>query len=392
MAQRSDEGDMIDSTQLYKIYGTDFREMTVKLLQTVGLGEKIPSVHSKIGIKPNLVCPSPAEFGATTHPQIVAGIIEYLQSEGFKDIVIAEGSWVGDKTAEAYEYCGYRALSEEYDVPFIDTQKDKWHEVDCGGLKLQINDIVDEIDFLINVPVLKGHCQTMMTCALKNMKGLIPNVEKRHFHSMGLHDPIAHLALGIKPDFIVVDHICGDPDFEEGGNPRISNCIMAALDPVAVDSYACETLGLHVENVPYVMKAHELGVGEIDLEQISVHTIDCDGGIRVQSAAEEFKQVADAHRHHRVLDVSYAVEEIDSCSACYGNLIPALYRLKEEGLLDRLNVPIAIGQGQQGQKGKLGIGRCTKDFDVCVMGCPPDEEKIYRALREYISGQITPPL
>ena len=30
------------------------------------------------------------------------------------------------------------------------------------------------LDFLINDPVLKGHCQTKITCALKNMKGLIP--------------------------------------------------------------------------------------------------------------------------------------------------------------------------------------------------------------------------
>ena len=35
----------------------------------------------------------------------------------------------------------------------------------------------ETVDFLINVPVMKGHCQTKITCALKNMKGLIPNSE-----------------------------------------------------------------------------------------------------------------------------------------------------------------------------------------------------------------------
>ena len=80
--------------------------------------------------------------------------------------------------------------------------------------------------------------------------------------------------------------------------------------------------------------------------------------------------------------MSYAVDEVDSCSACYGVLIPVLERLKKEGLLDRLPGSIAIGQGHRGKKGLLGIGNCTAGFDICVRGCPPKEEDIYRRLRE----------
>ena len=64
-------------------------------------------------------------------------------------------------------------------------QKDKGIERDCRGMKLNVCERAANIDFLINVPVLKGHCQTKITCALKNMKGLIPNKEKRRFHSLG---------------------------------------------------------------------------------------------------------------------------------------------------------------------------------------------------------------
>lgn len=72
----------------------------------------------------------------------------------------------------------------------------------CGDMELQICECAKKVDFMINVPVMKGHCQTKITCALKNMKGLLPNKEKRHFHAMGLHRPIAHLGLGIHQDFI----------------------------------------------------------------------------------------------------------------------------------------------------------------------------------------------
>ena len=334
--------------------------MTRELLSKTDLASLIGDKKKRIGIKPNLVVASPAEFGATTHPEVVAGIVEYLQENQFENIVIVESSWVGDRTSEAFIYCGYKELCEKYDVPFIDGQKDKWHEVDCAGMKLNIIDAVDSIDFLINVPVLKGHCQTKMTCSLKNLKGLM------------------HLQAGIRQDFIVVDHICGDLDFEEGGNPVVRNCVMAAADPVLVDSYACSLLHYTPDDVPYVRMAEQLGIGSADLD--SAQIIDL-GGFHGY-AGKEMKE--DLPREHKILEVSYAVNEVDSCSACYASLSGALWRLKEEGLLDKLDTPIGIGQGMQGKTGKLGVGKCTKDFDVCIMGCPPDEDKIYNELKAYI--------
>ncbi len=378
---------MIQSNQIWKIYGTAFREMTLKLLKETDLealirgktGAGTDPGSIRIGIKPNLVCPTPSSFGATTHTEILEGIIEYLQGRGYSDIVIAEGSWVGDRTSEAYEYCGYRSLCEKYGVPFVDAQKEKSHEVDAAGMKLNITDIADTFDFLINVPVLKGHCQTRVTCALKNMKGLLPNTEKRRFHQMGLHKPIAHLSTVLKPDFIVVDHICGDYDFEEGGNPVVRNCIMAALDPVLTDSYACRIIGYTADDVPYIRLAEQLGTGTADLDALEIVHL---GGSREESTG--VYEDDERPREHKVLSVKYAVDEADSCSACYANLVPALMQLEEEGLLEKLPEKIAIGQGHQGRRGTLGIGRCTKDYDFCVMGCPPDTEKIYGELKKYI--------
>lgn len=367
---------MIERNQIWKLYGTRYKDMTVQLLNETDLAGLIGDRKTRIGIKPNLVVASPAEFGGTTHTEVVAGIIEYLQANKFENIVIAEGSWVGDRTAQAYEYCGYNALGRKYGVPLIDTQKDKWHSVDCAGMKLNIVDCVDQIDFLINVPVLKGHCQTRMTCALKNMKGLLPNSEKSRFHRMGLHKPIAHLQAGIRQDFIVVDHICGDLDFEEGGNPVVRNCVMAALDPVLVDSYACYLMHYTPDDVPYVRMAEKLGIGSTDLSRAQIINLGGPG-----SEKEELP------REDKILEVSYAVTEVDSCSACYANLVGALWKLREEGLLEKLKDPIGIGQGMQGKTGKLGVGKCTKDYDVCIMGCPPEEEKIYQELRQYILQQ-----
>ncbi len=362
----------MEKNEILRIYGTDFKANTLQLLKEADLASLIPSREARIGIKPNLVSASEASWGATTHPEIVAGIIEYLQAEGFRNLVIAEGSWVGDKTGEALELCGYYALSEQYGVPIIDTQKDGSHNVDCGGMELLLCDCVDTFDFLINVPVMKGHCQTKVTCALKNMKGLIPNKEKRHFHSMGLHKPIAHLSCGIRQDFIVVDHICGDLDFEDGGNPVVRNCIMAGRDPVLVDTFVCHLIHIDPQTVPYIPMAAALGSGSMELAAAEIRTV-----------GEEHSE-EELPRERKIVALQDAVEEVDSCSACYGYLIPALDRLKSEGLLDRLTERICIGQGWKKKTGKVGVGSCTSGFDFCIKGCPPVEDQIYRELKAYI--------
>lgn len=368
---------MLAENEILRIYGTEYTKNTIRLLEEADLASLIPSRAARIGIKPNLVSPSEASWGATTHPEIIAGILEYLHSRGFMNIVIAEGSWVGDRTAEAFEVCGYYALSEKYGVPLIDAQKERSHSVDCHGMELKICDCVKDIDFLINVPVLKGHCQTKITCALKNMKGLIPNSEKRHFHAMGLHKPIAHLSCGIRQDFIVVDHICGDLDFEDGGNPVVRNCIMASRDPVLTDTLVCSLLHIDPEEVPYIPMAAALGSGSMDLASARIRTLG-EGGTE-----EELP------RERKIVSLQDAAVEVESCSACYGYLIPALQMLKDEGLLEKLREKVCIGQGFRGKTGALGVGNCTSGFDFCVKGCPPVETQIYKELKEYILSSQT---
>lgn len=357
--------------QIYIKSGTDYKAMTVNLLEKCSLEELIGDKNKHIGIKPNLVAPVEASWGGTTHPEVLDGILAYLRQHGFKNITVMEGSWVGDKTEEAFEVCGFKSVCEKYEVPFCDMQQDKSFVRDCAGMELNICETVKNIDFLINVPVLKGHCQTKITCALKNMKGLIPNSEKRRFHSLGLHKPIAHLNAGIRQDFIVVDNICGDLDFEDGGNPVEMNRILAGRDPVLMDAYVCEIMHYAISDVPYVEQAAALGVGLGDVKQAEIIFLD-------EGARKEIP------RSRKVVEVEDAVEEVESCSACYGCLIPALEMLKREGLFDKLKEKVSIGQGYKGKKGVLGVGNCTRKFTHTLKGCPPTEEEIYEFLKQYM--------
>ena len=379
---------------ILKIHGTDYRQMTRRLLEAADLASLIGSRRARIALKPNVLGTVTPEEGATTHTELVCGAIEYLQERGFSDITIMEGAWVGDNTHSAYRLLGYYGIAERYGVTLLDLQKDKSVSCSGHGMKIHVCRSALETDFMINIPVLKGHCQTGVTCAMKNMKGVIPNSEKRRFHTLGLHKPIAHLNTIVRNDFILVDNICGDLTFEEGGRPTVMDNILAFRDPVLCDAYTCGVVGCSVSSVGYIGLAERLGVGSADLSGARI--IDLNRGSTPYSGDSSGKRTggasfagslgccggsADASVSARVASLSAYTVPREACSACYGYLLRALEILDEEGLL-REDLPgIAIGQGYRGQCGEIGVGRCTTGCGRHLEGCPAKPEDIVRFLK-----------
>ena len=349
-------------------YGDLVKEMVFDVLSRAKIEELIPK-NTTVGLKPNLVVARPASSGATTSTEVVAAVIEYLRGHGINDIIILEGSWVGDSTERAFNVCGYKDISSKYSVPLFDTKKDSSTRLSHNGLDINICDTaLKKAGFLINLPVLKGHCQTAITCALKNMKGVIPDSEKRRFHSLGLHKPIAYLNKLRKADFVLVDGLNGDLDFEEGGNPVQMNRIIGALDSVLVDSYVASLMGYEPEDIGYIKIAAEIGVGSSDLARAEIIELNRDTTMAKPTSSR------------KVAALAGYVNENMACSACYGNLIYAIARLDEEGRLSR-SQKFSIGQGFKGKaENGIGIGNCCSGFEKCVKGCPPKALDIIKAL------------
>jgi uncharacterized protein (DUF362 family) len=360
----------IKQNEIVVIYGSSPQAMILELLKEIGPEQGLEQ-SARIGIKPNLVVAEPSSSGATTTPQLVAGVIEYFQSKGYQNLCILEGSWVGERTLEAFKACGYMELSKRYNVPLIDLQKDDYREYQVEEMKLKVCNQVMNLDYLINIPVLKGHCQTKMTCALKNMKGCIPDSEKRRFHSLGLHRPIACLNKVIRQDLIVVDGMMGDLNFEEGGHPIPMNRILVAKDPVLIDSYVASLMGFECDDIPYIRIAEALGAGKTDLKQAM---------IRELNSAQNAPEIS---KFTRLGGFDNYIEEKDACSACYGSLVHALERLRERGELSKVKSKLYIGQYYRNQSIQgIGIGSCTSGFSDCIRGCPPKAKDILEYLEK----------
>lgn len=350
---------------IWQVYGTDAHVMTRQLLEACDAIRLVVPGQS-VALKPNLVLASGPEQGAVTHPGVLSGCIEYFQERGVQDISIIESSWLGDKTMRAMRRAGYDRVCERYGVPFFDLKRDKTRSVQTAAGPIDICARALDAGLLVDLPVLKGHCQTRMTCALKNLKGCIPDREKRRFHAMGLTRPIAALGAALRPGLVVVDSICGDLSFEEGGTPVQTNRMYAGTDAVQVDAYGRSLMGLSTDEVPYIELADRYGAGvarwsEDDLVLLNEPT----------DAAPYPAPTGSVARLTR------NVRQNQACSVCFASLVRALYA---SGVT--ASERIYIGQGWQGADlNGLGIGRCCAGASRCVMGCPPTADAIVRALR-----------
>ena len=348
-------------------YGDNITEITYQTLEKSDIGVYLDAGMS-VSLKPNLVVPCPASDGATTHPEVTEGVILFLKDFGIRSIKIIESSWVGDSTMRAFEYCGYNELSKKHDVALFDLKADSYTSYNYSGLDITVCDKAMGCDFLINLPVLKAHCQTGLTCCLKNLKGCIPDSEKRRFHTLGISKPVAALNAIIKTGYCLIDGICGDLSFEEGGNPVDSKRIIAGRDPLLLDSYCAELIGYHPDEIGYIKHGRELGLGEYFSKDTKLIELNA-----------SFKPSVDLKRDRIAEKYSRLIDENAACSACYASLIYALHRL---GGKAGIHGKLRIGQGFRGKSGVgIGIGACTSGFETCVSGCPPKATEIIEALR-----------
>ncbi|MDR0248671.1 MAG: DUF362 domain-containing protein [Oscillospiraceae bacterium] len=343
---------------IWSIYCKDLLQGTLELLEAAGL-KALVRPGMRVSLKPNLVMAKPPGLGATTHCEIAEGLIMYLRGLGIDDISVIESAWVGGDTEQAFDVCGYRALREKYGVALHDLKKDATTPARAGKYTFDVCRKALDTDFLINLPVLKAHCQTKLTCCLKNLKGCIPDSEKRRFHAIGLHEPIAHLARAIPVHFNVVDAVCGDLSMEEGGNPAQRNMLMAGSDMLLLDTYGAELIGLRSNEVDYLRIASGMGIGRAYEPGVTAVT-------RLREDAKP--RVAPA-RGGLAESLSAYVNEDRACSACHAALLFALRHVKPRGKIN-------VGQGFRGKPGTLGCGDCAAGCARYVPGCPPTAEAI----------------
>lgn len=123
----------MEKNDVLAVYGTDARQMARAILEAAKIEEldRLAGCAHRAQAEPG---DGAARRGrGTTHPAAAGGRRSIPAGEGVSRIKIVEGSWVGDRTQEAFDVCGYRALSERYGVPARGHAKGRFARGGRGG-------------------------------------------------------------------------------------------------------------------------------------------------------------------------------------------------------------------------------------------------------------------
>lgn len=254
------------------------------VIETLGGIQRFVKQGQTVVLKPNMSFPNPPEWGSTTHPDVVTTVAQLCLDAGAKRIAVI------DQPLRRPEVCLKRAgiakacqgmpnvtvlaLSEQkfYQKIAVPSGKEL-HEVEIARDVLQA-------DVLINLPVAKSHMASGVSLGMKNLMGLI--WDREYFHQyIDLNQGIADLSTLIQPDLILMDATRPMTTAGPGGPGKLVqlNTIVAGIDPVAVDSYTVSLTQWYGhqfagKNVKYVLKAADLGLGEIDVSKLNVKEIE----------------------------------------------------------------------------------------------------------------------
>jgi uncharacterized protein (DUF362 family)/NAD-dependent dihydropyrimidine dehydrogenase PreA subunit len=222
-------------------------------------------------IKPNVCTAKRPETGATTTPEVVEAVVEVVKELGGKP-VIGDGPAFGTG-GDYFGVTGLTGVSGRQGAPLVNLNQDESVETGVpGGIVLantRVSKIAMEADVIINLPVLKTSGPVLLSCALKNMKGILSGVEKHKPHIHGLDDGIVEVNRIRCPALTIVDGIYGmEGEGPANGSPANTRIIMASFDPVSIDTAACMVAGFNPAEVKYISLAGKYGLGETAVEII----------------------------------------------------------------------------------------------------------------------------
>jgi len=238
----------------------------------------------RICLKPNLVMAKKPELGATTHPAVLAALAKLLLEQGAGEILIADspgGPYAAANLEIVYRTCGLTALAE---IPGVRLNSDFGFRTVTleQGRTLKncsfLNAVLDS-DMLINVCKLKTHGLTGLSCAVKNLFGLVPGVEKFAMHATypkieefsDMLVDITEYIRGRMPYLAVCDGIVGmEGNGPTHGTPVESGVLLASVSPYALDTAAEHIIGCTVP-VVHLDKAAQRGLTETrDWRQVRI--------------------------------------------------------------------------------------------------------------------------
>lgn len=210
----------------------------------------------RVILKPNLEAPRHAKTAATTSMVFIERLVELIRLAGARPIV-AEGPFMNYDAKTVFSLTGVDELCDRLDVELINLNDAEAVEVRVpdgkAHKKLRIPRLIIEADRIVNLPKIKTHHLTSITCSMKNLKGVLPGRDKQLSHVRGLDQAIVDINKVVHSDLIIVDGVLAmdgrGPTF---GDPIQLGIVIAGKNDLAVDITCSQIMGLNPKDVKHL--------------------------------------------------------------------------------------------------------------------------------------------
>ena len=341
-----------------------------RCIALIGGLESFVSRDSRVMVKPNVGVVAPPDEARNTDPRVLEGILLLLKEIQVRKIVIAESSIVGTDTFDAFKIMGIDKIARRYKSELVDLKKEpsvtKRVPSPFALPSIDVASRIEKVDVIINLAKLKTLYSVPVSLGLKNLKGLLPDKEKKRFHHVNLSKGLADLSQVVKPQFTLIDGIVSSEFYE----PKETDVLFASRDMIAADSVASRAIGLNPVEIEYLRLASEVGAGTIDLDCLEIV------GDSLEETHLDLRKVPNYTEAFAISFPEIKIVEGGPCSGCTGSLYVGLKRARASGLLDKIGdltlvVGAKIDNAPSGEN-VLCIGNCTKKLGGkhFLPGCP----------------------
>jgi uncharacterized protein (DUF362 family) len=209
----------------------------------------------KIFVKPNLSHPEYVP-GVVTDPALVFELVGLLREE-VEEVIVGESNGFNYPCRSAFEKTGIETAVKKAGGTVINLSEDKLVKVktqsENSSLKhLFLPKTVLEADAVVDLALMKTHEFTMLSGAIKNLFGCVPDNRRIYLHPY-LNNVFYLLYSVLKPKLTIMDaRIALEGNGPTKGKPVNMNLMLTSNDALATDVVASRIMGLNLEEVTYL--------------------------------------------------------------------------------------------------------------------------------------------
>ena len=245
-------------------YDADLVPLILEGLASLGIRRREVR-GQRILLKPNLVETALGHAHINTHPSVVVAAAEAFRRLDAAEVIVAEGQGHRRDSRLVLDESGMGAALREAGLPFVDLNHDDFITAPNAGRwtsleSLYLPQTLVRADWVVSLPKLKTHHWVGVTCAMKNLFGVMPGVvygwPKNVLHYQGISESILDINATVRPALAIVDGIIGmEGDGPIMGSPKPVGCLLMGRNLVAVDATAVRVMDLNPYGVSYLTAA-----------------------------------------------------------------------------------------------------------------------------------------